>query len=95
MKNILTFAHEAFVLARLNNANIIALLGLVVTDSETWIVTDFADHGNLENFAKVLEKSNRMQINPLIRIHEHEEYGSKFQAVLSKLHSKMQFLHCT
>ena len=95
MKNILTFAHEAFVLARLDNANIIALLGLVVTDSETWIVTDFADHGNLENFAKVLEKSNRMQINPLIRIHEHEEYGFKFQAVLSKLHSKMQFLHCT
>ena len=72
MKNILTFVSEAFVLARLNNANIIALLGLVVTDSETWIVTDFADHGNLENFAKVLEKSNRMQINPLTRAHEHE-----------------------
>ena len=61
MSFILDFVEEAFVLARLKNENIVTLLGLVVTDSETWIVTDFADHGNPESFAKLLEKSHRQE----------------------------------
>ena len=54
--------------------NSVTLIGLVVTDSETWIVTDFADHGNLENFAKVLERTHKFHVNPITRKANEDEH---------------------
>jgi len=63
MKMIIDFIQEAIILGRLCHSNIVSLVGLVVTDSETWIVTDYADSGNLEQFINLLKRSYDSKFN--------------------------------
>ena len=72
---IKTHKKEAFLLDRLRHKNIVTMLGLVVTDTETWIVTDFASFGNLEGFSQFLEDMHYNHINPVTGVQDNEGLG--------------------
>ena len=57
-----------FCFSKLNHPNIVRLLGLHVTDQQTFMVVEYAQNGSLDSFLRTPGRSDELSNNALINM---------------------------